>query len=302
MSTAFISFQIQELGISLANDNYYNKYNKEELDMTQSLLDKLLDKMGLKLPDATGHYDPSVYRDEPAADKSIKGPSKPRTARQEKSTGTKQATTELTGVAKYLAKKYPEIQKSPTQTDTTTGAGLTGVAKYLAKKQQEEKGKSEAEAKALNNMTGVERYLTKSKTANNPAPSNTASVEKEASANLTRVEKYLSKQNESAPAPAKPQPEAVTETPKAKVIEKPSVKEEPKTQPKPVTEKKPTLINHADNATQCQAATLKGTQCRRKTKLEIIEKTINKQKYKFAVCSQHNNKDFVPLEELVQND
>ena len=61
------------------------------------------------------------------------------------------------------------------------------------------------------------------------------------------------------------------------------------------------LIDLADNATQCQAATLKGTQCRRKTNLEAIEKTVNKQKYKFSVCSQHNNNDFMPFSEFLQN-
>lgn len=47
---------------------------------------------------------------------------------------------------------------------------------------------------------------------------------------------------------------------------------------------------------QCQSATSKKTRCKRKTSLERIVVSINKQKYRFMSCRQHNN-NFKPHED-----
>jgi hypothetical protein len=274
----------------------------EELEMAKSFIDQLLDLVGVKLPDAHGHYSPSVYRDEPSSKK----PSDAGKHQAEKSPETAQATAELTGVARYLANNYPEEQKEAAQADTSGTAGLTGVAKYLAQKQQEEQEKAEAEAAALAKMTGVARYLAKQEGKITTAPAKTETAEPANTASLTRVEKYLAKQ-QITPSDIS-QPEEVQQAAPAKATEQKPVVEEKKTQPKQEVEKQSPpaaktpgkIINLAEGASQCQAATSKGTQCRRKTGLETLEKTISHQKYKFAVCSQHNSKEFAPFAELLQ--
>lgn len=241
--------------------------------MAKSFIDQLLNLAGIKLPDAQGHYSPSVYREEqsPHKESSQAGKYQPKN-----SAGTAQAT-----------------------------AGMTGVAKYLAKKQQEEQEKAKAEAAALADMTGVARYLAKLEGKVITSPGKTETAEHENTANLTSVEKYLAKQQTVA---GTPQPKAAQPVAKAKAAEQKPEVEEKKAQPKQATEKHSPpaaktpgkTINLAEDASQCQAATSKGTQCRRKTGLSTLEKTINHQKYKFAVCGQHNNKEFTPFAELLQ--
>ncbi len=272
--------------------------------MAKSFIDQLLDLVGVKLPDAHGHYSPSVYRDE----QSSKEPSDAGKHQPKKSPETAQATAELTGVARYLANNYPEEQKDAAQADTSGTAGLTRVAKYLAKKQQEEQEQAEAEAAALAKMTGVARYLAKLEGKIATAPAKTETAEPANTASLTRVEKYLAKQ-QITPSDL-PQPEAVQPAAQAKAAEQKPVVEEKKTQPKQEVEKQSPpaaktpgkIINLAEAASQCQSTTSKGTQCRRKTNLDTLEKTINQQKYKFVACSQHNSEGFIPFAELLQEE
>ena len=284
--------------------------------MAKSLIEQLLNLTGLKLPDAKGHYDPSVYRVErtpepySGVDKNL----------QSQDTNSAQGSKALTGVEKYLAKIQPVEQEEsqPEVIDQTNPAqatqALTGVEKYLARKQQEEQEKAEAEAAALASMTGVERYLAKLEGKIKKLPDEAAPAKAVSTKNLTGVEKYLAQQKSAAPAPVKQQPKALEETfsePKSKVMkvepvvekaEEPvaAVKEKP-AQPAKVAKAVSDLIDLTENAIQCQAATLKGTQCRRTTTLEAIEKTVNQQKYRFCVCSQHNNDDFTPFSELLQS-
>jgi hypothetical protein len=266
--------------------------------MAKSFIDQLFDLVGLKTPSPHGQYSPSAYREEP----SIKETSK------ETGPGSTQAATQITGVAKYLAAKYPEEQTGA-DTDISGTAKLTGVAKYLAQKQQEEQEKAAAEAATLANMTGVARYLARLEenitTTPEPAKTETAAVHADP-VTLTRVDKYLAKQQKT-PSDL-PQPEAVQQAAKAKVTEQKPVVEEKKAQPEQATEKqsppaakKPDkIINLTEAASQCQSTTSKGTQCRRKTNLETLEKTFNDQKYKFVACSQHHSEEFIPFAELLQ--
>jgi len=244
--------------------------------MAKNFFEQILGLAGIKSPDANGHYDSSVYRDN--------------------SNKKHLQNTNLTGVAKYMAKKEQKSEIS----------NLTGVAKYLAKKSQEEQQRIEAEAASQANMTGVAKYLANLEAGNKSRQSQTVTTKKvEPAKPLTGVDKYLTRSKQSTPITA--QPKVVAET-KAESLE-PLTESKENRQAKKSNESAPTsstkktsshLINLASDATQCQAATLKGSRCRRKTSLDIVEKTINKQRYKFAVCNQHNNKEFIPFSELLQ--
>ena len=104
--------------------------------MAKSFLDQLLDFAGLKLPDSKGHYAPSAYRDEPSKAETSSGLSRVEKYLQNKNAGTERATTELTGVAKYLAEKEQE-EKEKAEAEAAlakrrTATEMTGVARYLA--------------------------------------------------------------------------------------------------------------------------------------------------------------------------
>lgn len=277
--------------------------------MATSFLRQLLNMTGLQLPNPDGQYDPSVYRDE--------SPAKPQPAAPGESAG------QLTGVEKYLAKKNPKQPEQPAPSPE-----LTGVAKYLAQKHQQEEATAKARAEKLANMTGVARYLAKLE-AGRPDPAPAASTDTPApKKELTGVDKYLAKQKTSAqntvpvkktvnPTPvathvtkAEPKPQTTiinTATEIAKPVEAQPTAE---TKPEPAPAKKekepvkPTataskIIDLAEKATQCQAATQKGSRCRRKNNLSTIKHKDGGKQYTFAVCNQHNNADFTPFTELL---
>lgn len=275
--------------------------------MAKSFMDQLFDLVGLKAPDAHGHYSPSAYRDEQNT-KELHRESFDAEKNQSAAAG-------LTGVARYLASQHPEEQKDVAQAEAAGTAKSTGVAKYLAKLQQEEQEKAEAEAAALAKMTGVARYLAKLEDQIITAPSEKETVAEPANtANLTRVEKYLAKQQTTPSDTTQPKPEAkaAPQAAEVKAPEQKPVVEEQKAQPKQEAEKKPSpapaakktdkIIDLAEDASQCQSTTSKGTQCRRKTNLDALEKTIDNQKYRFLACSQHHSEEFVPFAELLQED
>ncbi|MGR9115121.1 MAG: hypothetical protein ACU85E_05095 [Gammaproteobacteria bacterium] len=294
--------------------------------MAKSFLDQLLDMAGLKLPDAKGHYAPSVYRDEPKKEADTSGLSRVEKYLQKKDAESEKASTELTGVAKYLAEKQ---QAEKEQAEAAASASvksegqeeLTGVAKYLAKIEQESLEQAEAQAAALANMTGVAKYLARLEGGRKPVQRQAETKQPTKQAPLSRVEQYLAKQKEApvsaqpvktaskepqpAPAPKAAPAEQKAASPAKATQQKPAAAKSP--EPAPVAEPKAAvadkpaskLIDLAENAEQCQASTAKGSQCRRKANLEVIHKTIHKQKYKFAVCSQHNNSDFAPFSELL---
>lgn len=77
---------------------------------------------------------------------------------------------------------------------------------------------------------------------------------------------------------------------------------EPGPESEPVMEEPPKpsgTINLSEGSNRCQAVTAKGTQCKRDTGLTTLERTIEKQKYRFAVCNQHKNQSFKPFAELI---
>lgn len=284
--------------------------------MAKSIIRQLLNMTGFQLPNPEGHYDPSVYRDESSAK-----------AKPASTTSSARTRETLTGVEKYLAQKNPAPKES-----SDKAPELTGVAKYLAQKEQAEQKKIQAEAEKLANMTGVEKYLAQleggRKTTGKQTPVKKTVKAPTAKKPLTGVDKYLAKQTSTvqtstAPAkavkPAPPHAEVKTEPqnkppaakstgeekhpapqqPAAPQITEPAASAEKPEEPAPKTQKADKIINLAESATQCQAATQKGSQCRRKSNLETIDQTIDQQAYRFAVCSQHNNNDFTPFAKLL---
>lgn len=254
--------------------------------MAKSLLEKLFNLTGMKLPDLNGNYDPSVYRDESGAGQA----------------GATGHSSDMTGVAKYLAKKQPQNNRQE----------LTGVARYLASRQPAPANHSKHEAVP----TGVARYLANKSAQAGTKPATAKSAATTGPARLTGVDKYLAQKKTKVaeqPSPVKVEPLPRKEEPAKTAVVTPEKK--PAGAPKakaPVAQAKAKpeikaaaaaeakVIDLTEHATQCQASTLKGTQCRRKTNLEKIDKTVHDKKYKFAVCSQHNNTDFTPFSDYIR--
>lgn len=238
-----------------------------------------------------------------------------------------------TGVEQYLLKKQQrELEKAEEL------ANMTGVAKYLlnvearrkleknkAAQQIEEAQKAKKEKEEKD--TGVNKYLAKrsarateiTKVAEEkPIAKVDREKPKKAKPAAAKVEKKEPKNKEEQP---KTKTETSVKTVESKEDVKPQVVETPpsqeektqveekvaessdKTPAKTKEEDVAGLINLADNAAQCQGSTLKkGKRCRRKANLEIIERTIDGQNYRFAVCSQHNNDSFTPFADLLKKD
>ncbi len=280
--------------------------------MTKSFFSKLLDLTGLNLPDPNSqHNDPNKYRQPPKTDVNAE----PGMTRVERYLQKKNPQPEPTRVEQYLAKKQqataqnkaatetPETKINEAKTDTT----LTGVARYLAKKQAASKTPQKPAAAPQKPMTRVEKYLAQKQQAETSPQKKTVKAAtpepKQNSTPVTGVDQYLSRKKPAPVATAKPEEKQITPETKAPEKPKPELKTEAAEKPtKPAaTEKKqPSVIDHSENAVQCQAATQKGTRCRRKSNLEVLTKTINKQKHRFAVCHQHHNAEFVPFAGVVQ--
>jgi hypothetical protein len=200
---------------------------------------------------------------------------------------------------------------------------LSSVERYLAKQAA---AQAASEPKAL---TGVERYLAKYVEVTQPAETSKApltSVEKylarqagtpkiepaKPAAPLSKVDKYLASQS---PAPAKaavtpakkadaPAKNAPTAKKKTDITEKAAVapeKETPAATPKaaaPAAKESVSAIDLTAGATQCQANTSKGTQCRNTLRLNQLQLEINGKTYVFAACNQHNNSAFKPFQSV----
>jgi hypothetical protein len=127
--------------------------------------------------------------------------------------------------------------------------------------------------------TGVGRYLA-------GLPRNTVEKAPEPEVKkrpLSAVDRYLAASADKKPAPAPAKPAAAPPAAAAKPAATSS------------------SVIHFENVTQCQASTVKGTQCKNTTHLVKMQRTINKQKYQFFVCSQHHNDSFKPYAPLLEN-
>ena len=234
--------------------------------MANNLLDRLLSVTGLKAPDF--ERDNSNYSNDG-----------------------------LTGVERYLAKITDDQEQQIAHEET-----LSGVEKYLqAHAEVEMVNVGNSQAKPL---SGVDKYLASQdkQPAKKPASAakKPAAVKKPASG----VDKYLSQQPTSAkkktsvkrksakPAAKKPAPAKKSTRSTAAATKKKAVA-------KPVQNASAGRIDLSANANQCQAGTARGGQCKRTTSLMKLQRTINKQKYQFLVCSQHHNDTFKPYKGLI---
>ena len=239
--------------------------------MAKNLLDQILTISGLRIPD------------EHARQEGSKGLSGVEKYLRKQAGEEEVAVPELTGVAKYLALRNEEES-------VAEEANATGVERYLARHGMATKGKVTLRAKA----SGVDKYL-----ARHGQTEKVSLLEK-----ASGVDKYLAKHAQAAKA-------KITDLAKASGVDKylagqsvAAVKKaiSPKPQSKPVKKqisKPSSTVNLSVNATQCQAATTKRTQCKRDTGLTTLERTIDKKKYRFAVCNQHKNQSFKPFSGLI---
>jgi hypothetical protein len=187
--------------------------------------------------------------------------------------------------------------------------GKTGVEKYLAKQTEEETLKAASGKTA----TGVDKYLQKQPAADKSVK---VKVAKKMSGSTSGVAKYLEGQAKGkSTAGGRGAKSASGANKRSAVKKKPapapkraakSVAKKPAPAKKAQATKKVAskalasgAIDLSKEMTQCQAGTAKGTQCKRTAQLSKIQRTVDKKKYQFTVCSQHDNKSFKPYDNLI---
>ncbi len=261
--------------------------------MAKNFLDKALNVLGLKSPNDTDYYDPSVYRAEVSFNEAPKPANTTKVERyQRKKNSSSTGAKKLSGVAKYLAEKQQPAQETVTTEVADTEEKLTGVAKYLASKQQEEQ-------LGFEGMTGVAKYFFLKTGHKQTIGTKIPVTQNEVTEKLSRVDLYLAKKQGIK---IKPKAITVTSSPKEELKVTPKTENAVKAPPlKTQKTTKKEIIDLSEGAIQCQAATVKRTQCSRKTGLETIELSINQKQYRFAVCNQHNKDSFSPFEILLQD-
>lgn len=268
--------------------------------MATNFLDQVLNLTGLKLPDTESSSSPAIYKNDAHTEKRSESLTGVDRYQQQKQTNA----SELTGTAKYLAKKQQKFEEE--------AAKLSSVDQYLIKKEKQIQDKAKADAAVLAKMTGVEKYLSNLAAHKKTITDKIASKETIKAIKPSRVDEYLDKQKQTVaviPAKEKLEPGFTTEDEadnETSVVEEQTANEtitptkEASQSLVETTATAEAVINLADDAKQCQARTTKGSQCQRKTGLEAIEKRVDGHDYKFAVCGQHNNDAFVPFEGFLQ--
>lgn len=210
-----------------------------------------------------------------------------------------------------VSQGHAQVAVAASSAADASAAGKTGVERYL-----ERLGLVAVEAEGAptdTGLTSVERYLrlhglTAQDTSAVPGAA-------DASTGLTGVERYLAMQAEATkpPEPAKAKaPTAVQEAAAEKSVKPgaaPKAAATPVPEPAAAAAKEPDAMPKRSPAPrnrkaadapspdpeitgQCQAATVKGTQCRHTTGLTHIERTIDHKKTRFIVCMQHADDSF----------
>lgn len=254
--------------------------------MAKNLFEQFLSFASSKLAGPIAHE--NIYRDEPSEQSSVAK----YLAKQEMAAKAKEAAAvapTASSVEKYLARQAAMEAQVSTVAESVQGP-LTGVAKYLA---SQGKGpavavKAPAPAPAPVPKTGVGKYLAGLGTPGSykyEAPKTAAPAPKKA-------EKPAAKAAAATPA--------IEKTVQIKAAEPVIASEMPVIEAHAVEKPKPASTTiHLDDGKQCQASTVKGTQCKHTTHLGHIQRTINKQKYQFSVCNQHHNETFKPFAPLL---
>jgi hypothetical protein len=272
--------------------DFYNEKPKVH-NMAKNLLEQFLSFASSKLAGPIAHE--NIYREEESTE--LSGVAK-YLAKQEAAAKAKEAASvppTATGVEKYLARQAllsageTSVAEAP---EAAQQEPLTGVAKYLAGQGRTAKpAVKEEPAPAPEPATGVGRYM---------AGQSRAGTHGSEVAKVTASEPQKAKQPATKAAAAQPE--------KAKVAQQKTA--EPETtaapasasvtsEPPAAASKSASTVIHLDDGKQCQASTVKGTQCKHTTHLGHIQRTINKQKYQFTVCNQHHNETFKPFAPLL---
>ncbi|NOT12081.1 MAG: hypothetical protein HOP23_09670 [Methylococcaceae bacterium] len=244
--------------------------------MAKNLFEQLLNKAGEIWSGPKTYNSHSIYIEE---SNNLSGVAK-YLAKQEQPTKTNEAGSDapLSGVEKYLARQKTASPAVATEVPTT------GVGKYLAR--QAAGGSSSAiKEPVVIPKTGVAKYL-----AGVPLATETKSTPETKKAQQAKPDMSKS----TAPAKKKSAPAKIkAATPTIKSSE-PASTQVAATKAAPASD-----IIRFENVTQCQARTVKGTQCKNTSNLAGLQQTINHQKYQFSACQQHNNDSFKPYAPLL---
>ncbi|MCK5898716.1 MAG: hypothetical protein KAG06_06565 [Methylococcales bacterium] len=241
--------------------------------MAQKFLDKILSRIGLKSTEDSKNRVPTHFTDDEMA--------------QQKAEQT--IEDKLTGTERYLKKQQQKVDDR------------SGVDAYLIKqknKEVSEKIKKSSEkpvetAKEAQLKPELQPKLEPQKIITNKVEKTTViASEKTPLKSPVRVEAVISTPEKKPKKKASAMVELNVKVEKQKMVTKTkkpfksSIKSKPKS-------KGATSIN------RCQAATTKGTRCRRKGNLKNIAKTIEGKNYEFIACNQHNNDKFTPFAKFV---
>ncbi|MGZ8214379.1 MAG: hypothetical protein ACXWTP_07750 [Methylosarcina sp.] len=260
--------------------------------MAKNLLEQFLSFASSKLAGPIAHE--NIYREEESTELSSVAKYLAKQEAAEKAKEAASVPPTATGVEKYLARQAllsageASVAEAP---EAAQQEPLTGVAKYLAGQGRAAKpAVKEEPAPAPEPVTGVGRYL---------AGQSRAGTHGSEVAKVTASEPQKATQPATKTAAAQPEKVRVSQQ-KTAEPEIAAPASAPVSEPPAAAASKPaSAVIHLDDGKQCQASTVKGTQCKHTTHLGHIQRTINKQKYQFTVCNQHHNETFKPFAPLL---
>lgn len=264
--------------------------------MAKNLFEQFISFASSKLAGPIAHE--NIYREESPESTALSGVAK-YLAKQEAAAKAKEAASvpaTATGVEKYLARQAllsAGGEPAAAAPEAAQQEPLTGVAKYLAGQGRVAKPVvKEEQAPAPEPVTGVGRYL---------AGQSRAGTHGTEVARETVSEPKIATQPAAKTAAAQPEKAKVSYEKKAAEPEQEASQSEPASESSAASAsaKPASTVIHLDDGKQCQASTVKGSQCKHTTNLGHIQRTINKQKYQFTVCNQHHNETFKPYAPLL---
>lgn len=266
--------------------------------MAKNLFEQFISFASSKLAGPIAHE--NIYRDEEPEPAGLSRVAK-YIAQQELAAKAKEAASvppTATGVEKYLARQTLLAAGGALAVAAPEAAPqepLTGVARYLAGQGRATKPvvkEEPAPAPEPEPVTGVGRYLA----GKSRAGSHGTETVREAVPEPKKTAQPAAKTAAAQPEKAKVTYEKAT-APETVSSSEPAG--EPSAEAAPA---KPTgSVIHLDDGKQCQASTVRGSQCKHTTNLGHIQRTINKQKYQFTVCNQHHNETFKPFAPLLSD-
>ncbi|WP_026223565.1 hypothetical protein [Methylosarcina fibrata] len=265
--------------------------------MAKNLFEQFISFASSKLAGPIAHE--NIYREEEPEPAGLSRVAK-YIAQQELAAQAKEAASvppTATGVEKYLARQalLAAGGAPAAASEAAPQEPLTGVARYLAGQGRAAKPvvkEAPAPAPEPEPVTGVGRYLA----GKSRAGTHETEAVKEAAAEPKKTAQPAAKTAAAQPEKAKVAYEKATAPETAPSSEPVSESSAEAAPAKPASS-----VIHLDDGKQCQASTVKGTQCKHTTNLGHLQRTINKQKYQFTVCNQHHNETFKPFAPLLSD-